>query len=63
MRARVLVIALAGLVVVGVASAALAKPPARDLRGDVTRADLRGVNFVETCRFSHQAPDDPMPWR
>ena len=60
MRARVLVIALAGLVVVGVASAALARPPARDLRGDVTRADLRGVNFVESCRFSHQAPDDPI---
>ena len=60
MRARVLVIALAGLVVVGVASAALAKPPARDLRGDVARADLRGVNFVETCRFSHQGPDDPI---
>ena len=60
MRARVLVIALAGLVLVGVASAALAKPPARDLRGDVSRADLRGVNFVESCRFSHQAPDDPI---
>ena len=60
MRARVLVIAVAGLVVVGVASAALAKPPAGDLRGDVTRADLQGVNFVETCRFSHQAPDDPI---
>jgi hypothetical protein len=60
MRARVLVIALAGLVVVGVASAALAKPPAGDLRGGVTRADLRGVNFVETCRFSHQGPDDPI---
>ena len=60
MRALVLVIALAGLVLVGVASAALARPPARDLRGDVTRADLRGVNFVESCRFSHQAPDDPI---
>ena len=60
MRARVLVIAVAGLVVVGVASAALAKPPAGDLRGDVTRADLQGVSFVETCRFSHQAPDDPI---
>jgi uncharacterized protein DUF1996 len=60
MRARVLVIALAGLVLVGVAAAALANPPARDLRGDVTRADLRGVNFVESCRFSHQAPDDPI---
>jgi Domain of unknown function (DUF1996) len=27
---------------------------------DVSRADLRGVNFVETCRFSHSAPDDPI---
>jgi hypothetical protein len=26
----------------------------------VTRADLRGVNFVESCRFSHMAPDDPI---
>ena len=60
MRARVLVIALAGFAVVAIASAALAKPPARDLRGDVGRADLRGVNFVENCRFSHQAPDDPI---
>jgi hypothetical protein len=60
MRARVVVIALAGFVVVAVASAALAKPPARDQRGDIGRADLRGVNFVENCRFSHQASDDPI---
>jgi Domain of unknown function (DUF1996) len=26
----------------------------------VTRADLRGVNFVENCRFSHRAADDPI---
>jgi hypothetical protein len=26
----------------------------------ITRADLRGVNFVESCRFSHRAPDDPI---
>jgi hypothetical protein len=26
----------------------------------VTRADLRGVNFIENCRFSHMAPDDPI---
>jgi hypothetical protein len=26
----------------------------------VTRADLRGVNFVESCRLSHRAPDDPI---
>jgi hypothetical protein len=29
-------------------------------KGDVSRADLRGVNFVENCRFSHSAPDDPI---
>lgn len=23
-------------------------------------ADLRGVNFVSSCRFSHRAPDDPI---
>ena len=26
----------------------------------VSRADLVGVNFIESCRFSHQAPDDPI---
>jgi Domain of unknown function (DUF1996) len=26
----------------------------------VTRTELRGVNFVESCRFSHRAPDDPI---
>ena len=60
MRARALFIALAGLVVVGIASTALAKPPAGDATRVLRRADLRGVNFVENCRFSHQAPDDPI---
>ena len=60
MRARVLVVALAGFVVVGASSAALAKPTFRDQPGDVRRANLRGVNFVENCRFSHRAPDDPI---
>jgi hypothetical protein len=59
-RARVLFIALAGLVLVALASGALAKPPTRDQRGDLGRADLRGVNFIENCRFSHRAPDDPI---
>jgi hypothetical protein len=59
-RARALFIALAGLVVVGIASTAFAKPPAGDVTGDLRRADLRGVNFVENCRFSHQGPDDPI---
>ena len=26
----------------------------------VSRAELVGVNFVENCRYSHQAPDDPI---
>ena len=26
----------------------------------VGRADLRGVNFISACRFSHRAPDDPI---
>jgi hypothetical protein len=37
-------------------SAALAGKPA----STVTRADLRGVNFVESCRFSHESMDDPI---
>jgi hypothetical protein len=35
---------------------ALAGKPA----STVTRADLRGVNFVESCRFSHESMDDPI---
>ena len=31
-----------------------------DGQREVRRGDLRGVNFVETCRFSHSAPDDPI---
>jgi len=26
----------------------------------ISRADLRGVNFIENCFFSHRAPDDPI---
>jgi len=41
--------------------AALAgKPKNGDERAAASRAELRGVNFVESCRFSHQAPDDPI---
>ena len=39
--------------------AAFAGKP-RDEDANVTRADLVGVNFVENCRYSHQAPDDPI---
>ena len=31
-----------------------------DERIALSRADLVGVNFIENCRFSHQAPDDPI---
>jgi hypothetical protein len=41
--------------------AALAgKPKVEDERGGISRLDLIGVNFIESCRFSHQAPDDPI---
>jgi hypothetical protein len=61
---RALMLIAAGAVVTFLASffgpAALAgKEPNREL-GDAVRADLHGVNFVETCRFSHSAPDDPI---
>lgn len=57
---RALFFVAAGAVVIAAAllgPAALAGKPAQT---GVTRADLRGVNFVETCRFSHRAPDDPI---
>ena len=59
MRARVLITAVAGFVLVAAASAFAAMPPDGG-RSDITRADLRGVNFIENCRFSHRAPDDPI---
>jgi hypothetical protein len=43
---------------VGSVALAVGKPGATP--SGVTRADLRGVNFVETCAFSHRAPDDPI---
>jgi hypothetical protein len=56
-----LLLIVVGALVVGlVGSAALAgNRPGRSL-DTVTRADLRGVNFVENCRFSHAAPADPI---
>jgi Domain of unknown function (DUF1996) len=39
--------------------AALAGKPKTEGDG-ITRIDLIGVNFIENCRFSHQAPDDPI---
>jgi hypothetical protein len=34
--------------------------PREDARRATSRTELRGVNFVESCRFSHRAPDDPI---
>jgi hypothetical protein len=59
-RARVLVGTTAAVALVVLAAAALAKPPVREGREALVRADLRGVNFVENCGFSHRAPDDPI---
>lgn len=61
----VALIALGALVVVvaaalGPAAIAGGKPKTGDERATISRADLVGVNFVENCRFSHQAPDDPI---
>jgi Domain of unknown function (DUF1996) len=60
---KALVLIVAAGVVTFLASffgpAALAGKPGPD-GSDVRRGDLRGVNFVETCRFSHAAPDDPI---
>ena len=62
---RALVLLVAGALALAVA--ATLGPVA--LAGDTPRAggeraqsqvDLRGVNFIESCRFSHRAPDDPI---
>jgi hypothetical protein len=58
-------IALGAVMLVAAAAlgpAALAgdKPGKGDERAAPSRADLVGVNFIENCRFSHQAPDDPI---
>jgi len=62
-RARAIVaVAAAGLVALVAAllgSAAFAGR-APDGPEGLSRADLLGVNFVENCRFSHRAPDDPI---
>jgi hypothetical protein len=44
----------------GPAAVAGDKPKTGDERATLARADLIGVNFVENCRYSHQAPDDPI---
>jgi hypothetical protein len=60
---RSMLFAVAGVVLVvaaAVVSAALAVGMPGAAPSGVTRADLRGVNFVEACAFSHRAPDDPI---
>jgi Domain of unknown function (DUF1996) len=43
-----------------VAALAVSTAVAGQGAGAVTRAQLRGVNFVSRCAFSHRAPDDPI---
>jgi hypothetical protein len=57
MKGMVLILAGGALVAALLGSLAFAGD---GTASSVTRADLRGVNFVENCRFSHAAPDDPI---
>jgi hypothetical protein len=50
---------LAAAAVLGPTAFAGAKPKTGE-GGGITRADLVGVNFVENCRYTHQASDDPI---
>jgi Domain of unknown function (DUF1996) len=52
-------VALVVAAVLGPAALAGSKPKTGDERA-ISRADLVGVNFVENCPYSHQAPDDPI---
>lgn len=56
--AGALVLVLAAML--GPAALAGDKPKNGDERATISRTDLRGVNFIENCRFSHRAPDDPI---
>ena len=44
----------------GPAALAGDKPGTGEERDAASRAALVGVNFIENCRFSHRAPDDPI---
>jgi len=63
-RTRILIAVTAALALagglLGPTASAGDKPRDGDERAGLTRADLRGVNFIENCRFSHRAPDDPI---
>ena len=50
-------LALATAAILGPAAFAGGSPT---MNRNVTRAELKGVNFIESCRYSHQAPDDPI---
>lgn len=57
MRSRlVLVASPVALALIGAAATLAASGGERP----ASRADLRGVNFVSACGFSHRAPDDPI---
>ncbi len=60
MKGLLLIVAGGALVVGLLGSAAVAGNGMGRDPSTVSRADLRGVNFVENCRFSHAAPDDPI---
>ena len=64
MRGLVLVVAGALVLVIAATLGPVAlagdKPKTGDERQDVGGRDLRGVNFIESCRFSHRATDDPI---
>ena len=64
MRGFVLLVAGALVLIVAATLGPVAfagdKPKTGDERTGVTGRDLRGVNFIESCRFSHRAADDPI---
>lgn len=64
MRGLVLIavgaLALAVAATLGPVALAGDKPKSGDERRDITGRDLRGVNFIESCRFSHRNTDDPI---
>ena len=51
---------LVAAAMLGPAALAGDRPEHGDERAAISRADLLGVNFIENCRFSHRAPDDPI---
>jgi hypothetical protein len=57
-----LLIAAGGALLVGlvVSTAIAANGSKPEPAAGLTRGALLGVNFVESCRFSHRAPDDPI---